>query len=162
MTIAPGLSVITEPQSLSNVSPGLTRIFQTVTMAHYDPVSQGSAANAVEPVFTNRLAHWRPWISASFKLLNSVFLFCAALALILIWINVSAVSARPAVLMATAFYLFMLFRLAVLSYLATFFGPFEPRLIFATDVVALLFAPILVREALHVLSTRTTTAAVAR
>lgn len=57
----------------------------------------------------------------------------------------------PSILLwiVTVFFGYSLVRLLALTYVATFLGPFEPRIIFSTYTTALLFCPIVIVEAVR-------------
>ena len=148
MTLSPNPNTVTDPTVLYNVPLRLGRIFQAVAMtSHFDARAQTGAkdAQALRP-FHNALAGWRgPW-ERIFRPLAALLLVLGMVALTCRWVLFPNVAETPLLLIATLFFAFAAFRLAVLSYVAVYFGDFDPRLVFATYTGAILLAPVAITD----------------
>lgn len=122
-------------------------------------ILDGASSSAVDsPVATHEsvVSKVRAAIVAPYLTLTAIMLILSIGSLIYCW---TAEYVHPPSLLlwiGSVFFGYSILRLLALTYVATFLGPFEPRIIFSTYTTALLFCPILIAEAvrLHMLSIR--------
>lgn len=136
-----------EPGAERNVSPELRHMAQTITM---DVIATrlGTVA-ALAPLYADSLGQWR-WNLMELHL--AVAAMVLALSLIALFYCWSAERVHPPgvlLWMVTLFFGYSALRLLALAYVATFIGPFDPRIVFSTYTAALLFCPVAIAEAIR-------------
>lgn len=144
MLLMPGTAVVGEPPARFNVSPELGRAFQAVTMTHYyDTRLEHESAQAGSRPLSSSLAGWRAILSGPMQLAALALLLLAGAALLVLgWTRGPAARGLLPVI-AAGVALYVLARLAILAYVATFLGLLDPRVMYASHVVLLLYAPLI-------------------
>jgi hypothetical protein len=147
LALVPVPNTVAVPVSRFNVSPDLGRIYQAVTMTDYfDTLRESNSADQGERLYVNPLRDWRSGMVLPYQMIAALLLVLSAPALLFRW-TIAKVPPDIFLWAATIFYSFTAVRLGALAYLATFFGPFNSRILFSTHVVALIFAPVLIANA---------------
>ena len=150
MVLVPRPNTVTEPPSRFNVSPELGRIYQAVTMTdNFDAEREARLAEDGARLYQNPLAPLRAAIALPLQLLAALLLAASLLALVYRWLRCRILPPDAFLWLATVWYAFAAVRLAALAYIATFFGPFDARVLFSTYTVGLILAPLLLIEALR-------------
>ncbi len=144
------------PGTDRNPRPELRRMAQTVTMDVTDTKVQLGSKRASAPLVADAFVGWRSAMLTPHLVIAAIVLVLGLPALLYCW-TAPAVH-PPSVLLwvVTVFFAYSATRLLALTYVATYFGPFDPRIIFSTYTAALIFCPATIAEAvrLHFLAVR--------
>jgi len=127
----------------------LGRKFEAVTMTDYAEVEPGPAGSTGT---SGPLALWRKYLAGGYQLV-AVFLLLAGIAALAVrlWIS-DRMPLDPVAQVAAVVGIYLLARLAVLSYIAVFMGPLEPRFVFSTYAIGTLVSLPLIANTLSALS----------
>lgn len=127
----------------------LGRKFEAVTMTDYAEAEPGPA-DAKEA--SGSLALWRKYLAAGYQVVALFLLIAGVTALALrLWIS-DRMPLDPVARVAVVVGIYLLARLAILSYVTVFMGPLEPRFVFSTYTLGTLMSLPLIANTLSVLS----------
>ena len=148
MTLSPNPNTIAEPPLTYNVSLALGRVFQAITMTSgFDSAAQTSVTDSPERApYTSPLSSWRVPLSHWLRVLGAVLIVGGIIAVVIRWVWYPNAPETELLWIVTLFLAFSALRLAALSYVTVFMGPFEPRMVFVTYAGALLCSPIAIAE----------------
>lgn len=150
MLLLPRANTVGEPRSRFTVSPELGRIFQAVTMTdNFDAERETRLGEDRDRLYRNPLAPLRTVIALPLQLLAALLLVASLPALAYRWLRCWVLPPDAFLWLATMWYAYVAVRLAALAYIATFFGPFDWRVLFSTYTVGLILAPLLLVDALR-------------
>jgi hypothetical protein len=137
------------PGTDRNTYPELRRVAQTVTMDVTDTKTQLGSKPAAAPLVADAFVGWRWAMLTPYLVIAAIVLALGLPALFYCW-TAPAVH-PPSVLLwvVTVFFAYSAARLLALTYVATFFGPFDPRIIFSTYTAALIFCSATIAEAVR-------------
>ncbi len=127
--------------------PELRRIAQTVTMDVSETKMQLGLKTA--PLVADAFVGWRWAMMAPHLVIAAMVLVLGLLALFYCWTAPGVHPPSVLLWVVTVFFAYSAARLLALTYVATFFGPFDPRIIFSTYTTALIFCPVAVAEAVR-------------
>lgn len=150
MAIAPHPDKIAYPMVRFKFSTELGRTYRAVTMTHgFDALGESGLTGEGGRLVPNPLAPLRAAMRVPFQLLAALVLVASLAALAYRWARSDALPPGPLLWIATVFFVFAAIRMAALAYVGIRLGPFDPRIVFSTYVVALVFAPLLLLEAMR-------------
>jgi hypothetical protein len=137
------------PGTDRNTYPELRRIAQTITMDVIDTKVQLGSKPESAPLFGDAFVGWRTAMLTPQLIIAAVVLVLSLPALLYCW--TAPAGQAPSVLLwiVTVFFVYSAARLLALTYISTFFGPFDPRIIFSTYTAALIFCPAVIAEAVR-------------
>lgn len=148
MALVPQPNTISEPAVRFKVSTELGRMYQAVTMTNgFDALRETSLSDDGGRLAPNPLAPLRTTMVVPFQLLAALLLVASLAALVYRWARSGALPPGPLLWIATVFYVFTALRVSALAYVGITLGPFDPRIVISSHVVALVFAPLLMVEA---------------
>lgn len=144
------------PGTDRNTYPELRRMAQTVTMDVTETKMQMGLKTAVAPLVADVFVGWRWAMMTPHLVIASMVLVLGVLALFYCWAAPTVHPPSVLLWVVTVFFAYSTARLLALTYVATYFGPFDPRIIFSTYTAALIFCPVAIAEAvrLRLLATR--------
>jgi hypothetical protein len=134
MAVAPDPNTVATPTAADNVSRDLTRMFGEVTMSHRFAINASTGPTRFNGG-TWRVAIAKPYRVAAAILLMAALIFLA----VRLWVADRRAPGALA-LIGIIFGLYCLIRLAALSYVAVYMGPFDPRMVFSIYAAAVLLA----------------------
>jgi hypothetical protein len=137
------------PGTDRNTYPELRRIAQTVTMDVSESKMQLGLKTAAAPVVTDTFVGWRWALMTPHMVVASMVLVLGLLAFFYCWAAPAVHPPSVLLWVLTVFFAYSTARLLALTYVATFFGPFDPRIIFSTYTAALIFCPVAIAEAVR-------------
>jgi hypothetical protein len=148
MTSSPDPNTIVDPPLTYNVPLALGRIFQAITMtSQFDSAAQTSVINSPERAqYVSPLSSWRAPLSRWLRVLGAVLIVVGCVALVIRWIWYPNAPETALLWIVTLFLAFSALRLAALSYVAVFMGPFDSRMVFVTYTGALLCSVLAIAE----------------
>lgn len=135
------------PGTERNVSPELRHMAQTITM---DVTGTKVATGAPRPpLYQDPFVQWRWKLMAPHTAVAAMVLMLSLLALIYCWTAERVHPPSVLLWIVTLFFAYSALRLLALAYVATFIGPFDPRIVYSTYTAALLFCPVAIAEAIR-------------
>jgi hypothetical protein len=137
------------PGTDRNTYPELRRMAQTVTMDVTETKMQMGLKTASAPLVPDAFVGWRWAMMTPHLIIASMVLVLGVLALLYCWAAPAVHPPSVLLWVATVFFAYSAARLLALTYVATFFGPFDPRIIFSTYTAALIFCPVAIAEAVR-------------
>lgn len=137
------------PGTDRNTYPELRRIAQTVTMEVIETKVQLGSKPDSAPLVADAFVGWRTAMLTPQLVAAAVLLVLGFPALLYCW--TAPAGHPPSVLLwiVTVFFAYSAARLLALTYVSTYFGPFDPRIIFSTYTAALIFCPVTIAEAVR-------------
>lgn len=148
MASSPNPNTVAEPPLTYNVSLTLGRVFQAITMTNqFDGAAQTSVINSPErALYVSPLSSWRVPLSQWLRFFGAVLIVGGLVALVIRWTWYPSVPETELLWIVTLFLGFSALRLAALSYVAVFLGPFDSRIVFVTYTGALLCSFLAIAE----------------
>ena len=142
MALAPDNNRIGAVPVVYDVPIDLGRIYQVMTMAdYYDTQLQANFGELPKArLYENPIAALRGMLIAPYQALGAVLIVAAFGALIARLCMAHRMPLGPLGLACSVFALYLLFRLAALTYVAVFMGAFSGRMMFATYAVCMVFS----------------------
>ncbi len=137
------------PGTDRNTTPELRRIAQTVTLDVAETKMAMGADAMSRPLYADAFVQWRWALLNPHLTVAAIVLVFGLAALLYCWTEKSVHPPSVLLWVTTLFFVYSLLRLLALAYVATFFGPFDPRIIFSTYTVALIFCPVAIAEAIR-------------
>lgn len=137
------------PGTDRNTYPELRRMVQTVTMDVTETKMQVGLKTAGAPLVADAFVGWRWAMMTPHLVIASMVLVLGLLALFYCWAAPAVHPPSVLLWVVTVFFAYSAARLLALTYVATFFGPFDPRIIFSTYTAALIFCPVAIAEAVR-------------
>lgn len=139
MAIYPDPHTLVEPPATYRVPLEIGRIYQLITMTSgFDTLAQfGMSVGGDRPAIKNPLAPLRLLISIVMRLLGAFLIVAGLWVLVWRWVMYPKVPFSAVFWLGAVFWSFSILRMLALGYVAVFFGPFEPRIVFSTYTVAL-------------------------
>jgi hypothetical protein len=137
------------PGSDRNTYAELRLIAQTVTMDVTETKMQSGLKTAAAPLVADAFVGWRWALMTPHLVIASMVLVLGLLALFYCWAAPAVHPPSVLLWVVTAFFAYSTARLLALTYVATYFGPFDPRIIFSTYTAALIFCPVAIAEAVR-------------
>ena len=137
------------PGTDRNTYPELRRIAQTVTMDVTETKMQLGSKPASAPLVADAFVGWRWALMAPHLVIAAMVLVLGLLALFYCWAAPAVHPPSVLLWVVTVFFAYSAARLLALTYVATYFGPFDPRIIFSTYTAALIFCPVAIAEAVR-------------
>jgi hypothetical protein len=147
MTSSPKVDVMDAAGSLHDAPPELTAIYRAVTMS--GSAGSGASASTKRGTDENRLFDARRALSRLAGACATLLMAAGLVAFLARWALYPNMPTGPAYWIAALFYAFAGFRILVLAYVATFLGPFDPRIVFALYTGALLLSPFVLADFLR-------------
>ena len=130
-----------------NVSPELRHMAQMITMdVTGTKVATGAA---LVPLYADSFEQWRWKLMEPHLAVAAMVLVLSLIALFYCWTAERVHPPGVLLWMVTLFFAYSALRLLALAYVATFIGPFDPRIVFSTYTAALLFCPAAIAEAIR-------------
>ena len=131
MSIYPSVDVISSDDMPVNAARRLVEIYQQVTMTS---VTENAQPDALASKFSKLRSQLRSLIANLVMHFNGLAILLGSVALIWRLIMYPNVKVGPLYLICAVFWTYSIIRLLALTYVAVFFGPFEPRMIFSTHI----------------------------
>lgn len=128
MAFYPSVDVISSNDMPVNAARSLVEIYQHVTMTS---VTHNPKLNNMPSEISNLQAQWRTIISFFIFHINGLVIFLGSIALIWRLAMYPSIKIGPLYIICAAFWIYSFVRLLALAYVALFFGPLEPRMIFS-------------------------------
>jgi hypothetical protein len=135
MLVFPKVELVAAPSGPPAAAASLVQMYQRVTMtsvAAREQVPVATSALADETDAGSVLADWRAQLSFGDGVFIAFAMLAATAALVWRWAMYPGVAVTPLYALCLVFWAYSLARLMALSYVAVFFGPFEPRIVFST------------------------------
>lgn len=129
MAFYPSVEVISSDDMSINAASSLVEIYQQVTMTS---VTHNPKLNNVPSEINHFQSQFRTTISSLIFHINGLVIFLGSIALIWRLVMYPNIKFGPLYTICAAFWIYSFVRLLALAYVALFFGPFEPRMIFST------------------------------
>jgi len=143
MALAPDSNFISEVPAVYDVPLALGRMYQEVTMTHhFDTQAQATlGGGSATRLYANPIAaSARAALLSPYQIIAALLLLVALAALAFrLWIAVRA-PLGPLALLGLIVGAYGLFRLAALTYVAVYFGPFTDRIVFSTYAITVALA----------------------
>lgn len=132
LLLLPSVEVISHDAQPVNGAKSLVSVYQQITMTSVTENSSFDRGNMNGMTWGVVLAEWRATIGFISGLMIMVTMPLATVALLWRWTMYPNVPISPIFLLCSIFWIYSIFRILALAYVAVFFGPYEPRIIFST------------------------------
>jgi hypothetical protein len=131
MTTYPAVDVIASDVMPVNAARSLVEIYQQVTMTH---VTQNPKPSDAQREISKLQSQWRITIAPFIFHFNGLIILLGSTALVWRLVMYPSVKVGPLYIICAVFWTYSFVRLLALAYVAVFFGPFEPRMIFSSHI----------------------------
>jgi hypothetical protein len=132
LLLLPSIEVISHDAQPVNGAKGLVSVYQQITMTSVTENSTFDHENINGMVLGRVLSEWRATIGFISGLVITAVIILASIALLWRWAMYPNVPLSPIFLLCSIFWIYSIFRILALAYVAVFFGPYESRIIFST------------------------------
>ena len=131
MTTYPAMAVISNDDMPVNAARSLVEIYQQVTMTN---VTQNPKPEDISSEISKLQSQWRAIIAFFVFHFNGLIILLGSIAIVWRLVMYPSIKVGPLYMICAVFWTYSFVRLLALAYVAVFFGPFEPRMIFSTHI----------------------------
>lgn len=132
MLISPNIELVSADSQTITAARVLIMKYQIVTMTNF--IENRFLSDKNTDTLVTAQEGWRRSLALIDAFVIAVVIVLGSIALIWRWMMYPGVPASPVVNLCVVFWVYSVFKLLALSYVAVFFGPFESRIVFASHI----------------------------